>query len=69
MLMLCFKVLSVFAVLFVVIPIGFDCAEEMAMDLVYNRGRRLGLNLLMLSLCCVAVTLLILVLFGMEILQ
>lgn len=63
------KVFAVIAVLFVVIPIGFDCVEEMAMDIVYNSGRRLGRNLLMLSLCCVATTLLMLVLFGMEILE
>ena len=59
------KVLAVMLTIFVVLPICFHCAEDLAIELVYSRREtHVGKNMLVIGLCMVAVALMMYVLFG-----
>lgn len=64
-LIIVFKVLAVILTLFVVVPISLDCCEDIAAEIVYSkRGEAIGKNLFGIALCLVALTMMMLILFG-----
>lgn len=58
------KVIAVILTIFVALPISFRSAEEIAMELVYNKEKsHITGNLFIIALTCVAMALMLYVLF------